>query len=133
MGLPRVLLGLLLLGLLLPSRALAQPIAFTRVGTTLGSQNFARQPIVSVTSQMPAIVVERLRRDLSKRTQLPLTTLKLTKAEPKTWKDGCLDMAAPEEICTQALVEGWQMVFSNANQRWIYRTDQQGRDIRLER
>ncbi|MEP1059273.1 hypothetical protein [Stenomitos frigidus] len=128
-----VFLGLLLMGLLLPSRALAQPITFVTVGTTLGSQNFAGQSIASVTSEMPAIVVARLRQDLSQRTQLPLAKLKLIEAEPKTWNDGCLDMAAPEEICTQALVKGWRVVFANANQRWIYRTDHQGRVLRLER
>jgi len=130
-----LMLGLLLLdmGLLLPSHALAQPIAFATVGTTLGSQNFARQSIASITSQMPAIVEDRLRRDLSKRTQLPSATLRLVEAEPKTWNDGCLGIATPEEICTQALVEGWRVVFANANQRWSYRTDQHGRVIRLER
>ncbi|MBD2034441.1 hypothetical protein H6F76_05250 [Leptolyngbya sp. FACHB-321] len=124
---------LLLLGLLLPFRALAQPITFVTVGTTLGRQNFAGQSIASVTSEMPAIVVARLRQDLSQRTQLPLAKLKLIEAKPKTWNDGCLDMAAPEEICTQALVKGWRVVFANANQRWIYRTDHQGRILRLER
>jgi hypothetical protein len=44
-----------------------------------------------------------------------------------------LGIATPEEICTQALVEGWRVVFANANQRWSYRTDQHGRVIRLER
>ena len=131
-GLSIVPLGLLLMGLLLPSHALAQPIAFATVGTTLGSQNFASQP-ASVTRQMPAIVVDRLRQDLSKRTQLPSATLKLIEAEPQTWNDGCLGMVSPEESCTQALLEGWRVVFANADQRWVYRTDQQGRDIRLER
>jgi hypothetical protein len=120
------------MGLLLPFCALAQPIALATVGTTLGSQNFASQSIASVTSQRPAIVVDRLRQDLSKRTQLPLATLKLIEAEPKIWNDGCLGIATPEEICTQALVEGWRVVFSNANQRWIYGTHQQGQDMRLE-
>jgi len=82
---------------------------------------------------MPAIVVDRLRQDLSKRTQLPPATLKLIEAEPQTWNDGCLGMVSPEESCTQALLEGWRVVFANADQRWVYRTDQQGRDIRLER
>lgn len=128
-----IVLGLLLLMGLLPSHALAQPIAFVTVSTPLGSQNFSGQPIASVTSQLPAIVVDRLRQDLSKRTQRPPATLKLIEAAPKTWSDGCLGMAAPEEICTQALVEGWRVVFAHADQRWIYRTDQQGRAIRLER
>jgi hypothetical protein len=63
-GLAIVPLGLLLLmGLLLPFCALAQPIALATVGTTLGSQNFASQSIANVTSQRTAIVVDRLRQD----------------------------------------------------------------------
>jgi hypothetical protein len=132
-GLAIVPLGLLLLmGLLLPFCALAQPIALATVGTTLGSQNFASQTIHYDHKPKACDRSGSSASRLSKRTQLPLATLKLIEAEPKTWNDGCLGIATPEEICTQALVEGWRVVFSNANQRWIYGTHQQGQDMRLE-
>ncbi|XHX77002.1 MAG: hypothetical protein RBJ76_21575 [Stenomitos frigidus ULC029] len=131
-----IVLGMLLTaGGLLPSRVLAQPSAFISDNKiTLAGQHFlASQSIAHATKQTSAIVVNRLRQNLSQRTQKPLATLKLIKTESKTWSDGCLGLAAPKEICTEALVEGWRVVFSDGNQRWAYRLDQQGQDMRLER
>jgi hypothetical protein len=41
-------------------------------------------------------------------------------------------LANPEEICTMALVEGWQIQVQHNQQTWIYRTDESARVIRSE-
>ncbi|MGH2412285.1 MAG: hypothetical protein ACRDEA_01020 [Microcystaceae cyanobacterium] len=43
-----------------------------------------------------------------------------------------MGIAQSGEMCTQALVEGWRVVVSDGQKNWIYRTDGEGRVIRLE-
>jgi hypothetical protein len=84
------------------------------------------------TVQLPSTVATRLRQALSKQTKIPPAKLKVVEATPKTWPDGCLGLAKADEMCTEALVTGWRVVFSNGNQRWIYLSDKQARVYRLE-
>ncbi len=83
--------------------------------------------------RIPDKVVEAVRQDLSRRTKLAASQFKLVKASQQTWQDGCLGLAKPDEICTQALLEGWRVVLSYRSQSWIYRTDSQGRIVRREK
>ncbi|PSB32651.1 hypothetical protein [Stenomitos frigidus] len=92
----------------------------------------ASKPMKNTTAQLPSNLATQLRQALSKQTNIPAAKLKIVEATPKTWTNGCLDLARSDEICTQAIVKGWRVVFSNSSQRWIYRTDQQGRLYRLE-
>jgi hypothetical protein len=43
-----------------------------------------------------------------------------------------LGLARPDEICTQALVEGWRLVMGYQRQTWTYRTDARGLILRPE-
>jgi hypothetical protein len=85
-----------------------------------------------VTAQIPQPVITRLRQALSKRTKIPAARLKVVEATAKTWSDGCLGLAKADEICTQAIVSGWRVVFSDGKQQWVYRSDKQARVYRLE-
>lgn len=77
-------------------------------------------------------VIDAVRQDLSNRTNLEPNRFKLIETRQETWSDGCLGLPRSDEMCTQALVEGWQIVLENGDRTWIYRTDTQGRAIRLE-
>jgi hypothetical protein len=92
----------------------------------------ADTPGNNVPNQLPPNLAKRLRQALSKQTKISAAKLKVVEATPKTWTNGCLNLDRSDEICTQALVEGWRVVFSNGSQRWTYRTDRQGRLYRLE-
>lgn len=70
--------------------------------------------------------------DLAQQTKIPAKNLKITQYSPKTWSNGCLGLAKADEICTQALVEGWRVVVSGNNRTWVYRSDRNGRSVRLE-
>ena len=70
--------------------------------------------------------------DVSKRAKIPTTKLKITRYSRQTWSNGCLGISKPDEICTQALVEGWRVVVSGNNRTWVYRSDRNGRIVRLE-
>ena len=56
----------------------------------------------------------------------------VTEATIKTWSDGCLGLAKPDEVCIQVLVEGWLVEVSDGDRTWVYRTDNQGLNLRLE-
>lgn len=86
----------------------------------------------SSTIQAPPAVINRLRQDLSKQTNIPVAKLKVVEATAKTWPNGCLGLAKADEMCTEALVSGWRVVFSSGNRRWTYRADKQAHLYRLE-
>jgi len=85
-----------------------------------------------VRGQLPERIASAVKADLSKRTGIAPEQLEITQSSRQTWSNGCLGLARPDEICTQALVEGWRVVVSNNRSNWVYRTDLTGRVIRLE-
>ncbi len=84
-------------------------------------------------SKPPATLVSSLQQDLSKQTGIPTNKLKMVESKQKTWSDGCLGLGKSEEMCSQAMVQGWQVTFSDGGtQRWVYRTNGSGNVSRLE-
>lgn len=58
-------------------------------------------------------------------------------ALPKQWPDGCLGQAGPGEVCTMAMVDGWQVRAEGKTQgyitpRFTYRTDGAGQQVRVD-
>jgi hypothetical protein len=83
---------------------------------------------------IPAQVVNAVRQDLAKITKIAAGKFKVKESSPQTWSDGCLGLSAPNEFCSMALVEGWQVVMTtHSNKTWTYRTDSSGRAVRLEK
>ncbi len=97
------------------------------------AQNPAIPPSKRPQTQIPAQVVKAVRHDLAKITNIAAGKFTVKKSSPKTWPDGCLGLAAPNEFCSMALVEGWQVMMIQNNRTWTYRTDSSGRAIRLEK
>jgi hypothetical protein len=110
-----------------PINLTQRPLAATSM-IPIASYSMAANPA----SQLPASVVSNLRSDLSKKTGIPAKKLRVVDAKQKSWPDGCLGLAKPDEMCTQAIVQGWQVILSNGTRRWVYRTDTQGKVYRLE-
>lgn len=93
--------------------------------------NLSPTPIAKATS-IPPEIVDGLRQDLSQRTGVPANQLKLVESSAETWTDGCLGLAQADEMCTQAMVNGWRVVFTQGDRQWVYRTNGNGRTFRLE-
>jgi hypothetical protein len=81
----------------------------------------------------PNSVIAATRQDLSRKTNISVNRLQIQAAQPQTWPDGCLGLAKPGELCTQALVQGWRIILTDNQKTWVYRTDSSGADLRLER
>jgi len=80
----------------------------------------------------PPNLIQVVRQDLSQRTKIPLQEISVKNSKPMTWPDGCLGLAKTDEFCTQMLIQGWQIILGHDKKTWIYRTDSQGKAIRLE-
>lgn len=84
------------------------------------------------TNPLPRPVANAVLQELSRRVGIPVGKLTINNFSRETWPNGCLGLPQPDELCTQALVEGWRITLSNGRQTWVYRTDSQGRVLRLE-
>lgn len=80
----------------------------------------------------PPHLIQLVRKDLAQRTKIPFQEIAVKKSKPMTWPDGCLGLAKTDEFCTQMLIQGWQIILDHNKKTWIYRTDSQGKAIRLE-
>lgn len=82
--------------------------------------------------QPPASVIAATRQAAGQRAGIPAERLQVRSATARTWPDGCLGLPNPDELCTQALVEGWEIVLTDNGKTWTYRTDSTGQNTRLE-
>lgn len=95
-------------------------------------RSFLAEPNDSRINRLPHAVAEATRQDLSRQVGIPVEKLRITESSRKTWPDGCLGLPKPDQLCTQALVEGWHITLSDGSKTWVYRTDGKGRVLRLD-
>lgn len=88
--------------------------------------------VVKENNTLPQSVAKAVLQDLSHKQRISPKKLKITKHIQKTWSNGCLDLAKSDEVCTEALVPGWQVVVFDGKQNWIYHTNSDGHYLRLE-
>jgi hypothetical protein len=96
----------------------------TQIITQLQTQNV-------IGSGLPLEVVNAAIKDVSRRENIPETRLRIVNYNKETWRNGCLEVLKPGEMCTQALVPGYRITVSDGSQKWIYHTNNDGRNLRL--
>jgi hypothetical protein len=82
--------------------------------------------------RLPRLVSNPVRRDLARRLSIPKQRLSIASSSVETWADGCLELNSPGELCVQLATEGWRVEVTNGQRSWFYRSDTNGRNIRLE-
>jgi hypothetical protein len=65
-------------------------------------------------------------KDVSQKTGIDSSKLRIVKVEKETWKDGCLGLGESGSMCTQSMVPGWRVIVGSGEQRWVYRTNLAG-------
>lgn len=126
-----LLMGSLALGLRGRMSAIAD--GMPSGGTSSTSQTVPKEaPKATATATLPSNIANTVRKDLSQQTGISVNKLQLVQSTPKTWSDGCLGLAKTGEMCSQMMVQGWQVTFASGSQRWVYRTDATGRVYRME-
>ncbi len=120
-------------------------ISSTLMGCATGSNvpsTQAEKPVESLPNQsssenntqnnkLPEAVASAVLKDASKRTGQPASKLKITTSQARTWNDGCLGLAEPGVLCTQALVPGWQVQVTDNSKALVYHTNKSGSVVRL--
>ncbi|MBD2212340.1 hypothetical protein H6G27_21075 [Nostoc linckia FACHB-104] len=82
-------------------------------------------------NRLPRSVVNAVLQDLSRRGVVSTQKLQVVESNQRTWRNGCLELPQPDELCTQALVPGWRVVISNSQRKWVYHTNQTGSIVRF--
>lgn len=83
-------------------------------------------------NNLPRSVADSVLQVAARDSGLPRSSLQIVRAEQRTWPNGCLGIAQPGVMCTQALVPGWRVVVQAGQQRLIYRTNNSGSVVRLD-
>lgn len=84
-------------------------------------------------SQLPPEVKSAVLEAAASRTSQTVSTLRILEAQSRNWSDGCLGLAEPNELCTQVITPGWQVVVTDGRRNWTYRTNELGDLIKLEK
>ncbi|NER37522.1 MAG: phosphodiesterase [Oscillatoria sp. SIO1A7] len=92
---------------------------------------FTIDPLLGNTG-LPEAVQDSVQQRISQDFGIAEDNQTLVSAQQQTWPDGCLGLAAPGEVCTLALVDGWQVTVESGQQRFVYRTDSSGAAVRLD-
>jgi hypothetical protein len=87
---------------------------------------------VARSTALPKGVENSIKQDMVQRFQVPLASVKVKSFSAQAWPDGCLGLAKTDEVCTQAIVNGWQVETTDGSQSYVYRTDNTGKNLRAE-
>lgn len=81
-------------------------------------------------NQLPNSVANAVLRQASQQLRLPVSTLRIVKAEKSVWAYGCERPTFPHP-CDRVAVNGWRVTVGRGQNRWVYNTDGNGSLIRL--
>ncbi len=92
-----------------------------------------RKGMSSKTTSPPLSVKTAVFNDAVKRISRTVSAMRILEVQQQQWSDGCLGFGKSDEICTQAITPGYQVVVTDGLKNWTYRTDDTGDAVRLER
>lgn len=109
------------------------------VDTTTGSSSqFYRTNLTggqvrlsTLENNLPPSVRDRILQTLRTSGMATDNELSIVSTEPQVW-DGCLGMAAENEVCEAIGILGWRVIATDTNSTWTYHTDGLGNKIALK-
>ena len=107
------------------------PMAIADTGL-IPAPSLQEEPTEITANEIPPEVQSAVLNDAVKRTSKTVSALSIVSARSQNWSDGCLELAKPDEICTQVITPGWQVVVTDGMRNWTYRTDDSGDLVKLE-
>lgn len=90
---------------------------------------FSRLEAQKTAANLPKSVADAVLQDASQRSKLPISDLRIVKAERRQWADGCLEIRRPDILCTAVVVPGWLVTVEVGQQRLVYRTSDFGSGV----
>ncbi|MDJ0556946.1 MAG: hypothetical protein QNJ68_21370 [Microcoleaceae cyanobacterium MO_207.B10] len=103
---------------------------FKKLSKTTPKSKFNK--IAQNSENLPNDIADAVRQDLAQRIGISAEKIEVSQASEETWPNTCLGLPNSDELCAQMLVEGWRIVLSNGSDSWVYRTDNQGKLLRVE-
>ena len=88
-----------------------------------------QQPVREPVDSLPA--VQAAKEFLANQLVIKPVTITTVSFEERLWPDGCLGIAAKDEMCIQVIVPGYEISLEAEDQIYILRTNQTGSLIRL--
>ncbi len=92
-----------------------------------GEQARLAEPNSAPAPSPAAIAAQRV---LAEQLGTELSTIQVVSVEPTQWRDGCLELGAPDEMCTMAIVPGYRVTLAVAGQQYVLHTDESGSQVR---
>lgn len=89
-------------------------------------------PTTSSTDTLPPTVQSAVLSDATKRVSKPVAALRITQTQKENWGDSCLGLAESGTLCATVIVPGWKVVVSDGQRELVYRTDEKGKQVKLE-
>ncbi len=68
---------------------------------------------------------------LARQLGIPPSAVRLISMVEVVWRDGCLDLAKPDEMCTLALVPGYRIVLEADGRQYVFHTNRSGSQVRM--
>ena len=82
-------------------------------------------------SLLPRLTASRVLDEIMRTSGLPLEQLDIVASEARTW-DGCFGLPpTPDSMCTMIAIPGWRVIATAPGHVWVYHTNQDGTEIRL--
>lgn len=90
--------------------------------------NISSVPSSTPTPTHPATssAAEVARADLAKKLVIGIDSITIVSQREADWPDGCLGIQKPGVMCTLAIVPGYEIILSFANELYTYRTNKDG-------
>ncbi len=86
----------------------------------------------TTTNELPPAVKSAVLSDATKRVSKPVAALRITDVQKESWGDSCLGLAQKDKLCAQVIVPGWKVVVTDGQRELVYRTDEKGKQVKLE-
>lgn len=83
-------------------------------------------PTSAATGEVPGDLMDKIIEHLIKQENLDREAITIERAEFAIWPDGALGCPVPDEMYTQAQVEGYWVVLKSANKAYDYRASTKG-------
>jgi hypothetical protein len=78
-------------------------------------------------------VVEIVRSKLAAQLSVEAGAITVTSVENVLWRDACMDLAGPDEMCAMVITPGFKVVLTAEGVDYVFHTDETGGKIRMER
>jgi len=89
------------------------------------------RPTPSTGTIAPERVIETAKRFVAERKDLSVTALSVEQAEAVEWRNGCLECAGVNEMCTMVITPGYRIILRAGGARYEVHTDESGSSVRL--